>query len=101
MFFPDGFVRRLRLYLFAVLLFATQWVVSAHAVEHLSGELNNKGVVHVCEVCLAAHDLGNWLPSVSAVLPPSLLTFGQPQAWGMLVFASPAPIPSQRGPPLF
>jgi hypothetical protein len=55
------------LLLVAVLLFA-QLAAGAHAVEHAAG--NDDGLpTHVCQLCLAAQDLGAALPSLAA-LPP-------------------------------
>ena len=86
------------LILVAVLLFA-QLAAGAHAVGHAAD--NESGLpTHTCELCLAAHDLGSALPSVVALpavaapqlIPESLNSFGRK--------AFPAPIASQRGPPL-
>ena len=90
---------RLRLYLFALLLLATQWVVSAHAVEHLSSETNGKGVLHVCEICLAAYDLNQVLPSIPAALPQPPLAYAWVSTWAILSVDALPPTPSQRGPP--
>ena len=84
--------------LVAVLLFA-QLAAGAHAIGHAAD--NEKGLpAHTCELCLAAHDLGSALPSavtlppVAALqlLPESLNSFGRKDF--------PAPVASQRGPPL-
>ncbi len=86
------------LLLVAVLLFA-QLAAGVHAVGHTAD--NESGLpAHTCELCLAAHDLGSALPSVVTLLsvvipqfiPESLDSFGRQ--------AFPAPIASQRGPPI-
>jgi hypothetical protein len=64
-----------RLLLVALLFFAQIWA-GAHAVEHAAGS-KDKLATHVCELCLAAHDLGSALPSVVA-LPPLLLVHDLP-----------------------
>lgn len=52
--------------LVAALLFA-QLVAGAHAVEHVAGKEGGLPT-HICELCLAAHDLGAGLPG-QATLP--------------------------------
>lgn len=62
-------------HLFLVIaLLTAQWVAAAHGVEHGLGKEKNVGG-HVCELCLAAHDLGAALPgsaALPAVAPPDL-----------------------------
>jgi len=85
------------LLLVAVLLFA-QLAAGAHAVEHAAG---NEGVLptHVCELCLAAHDLGSALPSVLA-LPPLLAAHDRPVALPLGGrSALPPPLARQGAPP--
>ena len=91
---------QLRHLLLVVVLFFAQLAAGAHAVEHAAG---NEGVLptHACQLCLAAHDLGTALPSLAA-LPPVLAVQLVPEAFsahGRGAF--PAPIASQRGPPIF
>jgi hypothetical protein len=85
--------------LVAALLFA-QLVAGAHAVEHVAGK--EKGLpTHVCELCLAAHDLGEGLPGhamlpvVAQAHPPMEST----SVDGRSVF--PAPQARQGAPPRF
>lgn len=79
------------------LLFA-QLAAGVHAVGHLADrESGLPG--HVCELCLAAHDLGTVLPALAA-LPPVVLArfFAElPPAAGRSDW--PAPLARQRGPP--
>ena len=86
------------LLLVAVLLFA-QLAAGVHAVGHAAD--NERGLpTHTCELCLAAHDLGSALPSVAtppAVVAPQLLPESL-DSIGRTVF--PAPVTSQRAPPL-
>ncbi|MGE5472333.1 MAG: hypothetical protein ACM3X0_16170 [Bacteroidota bacterium] len=86
-----------RLLLVALLFFAQAWA-GAHAVEHAAGK---EGALpnHVCELCLAAHDLGSALPSLAVPLP--LLVAQMPLAVRSLSerSAQPAPLARQRGPP--
>lgn len=49
-----------QIFLVAALLFA-QLVAGGHAVEHVAGKEGGLPT-HVCELCLAAHDLGAGLP---------------------------------------
>jgi len=86
------------LLLVAVLFFA-QLLAGAHAVEHVAGK---EGVLpgHVCELCLAAHDLASALPSL-VVLPPVALPYLVPEvlpALGRTDFA--APLARQGAPPI-
>ena len=86
-------------FLLVCVLFFAQVAAGAHAVEHGAGE---EGPLpsHVCELCLAAHDLGSALPSLAA-LPPIVPPQGMPEATpvtgrGFL----PAP-PARQGAPPF
>ena len=91
-------MKSLRHLLLVVALLFAQLVVGAHAVEHAAGE--REGLpTHVCELCLAAHDLGSALPSVAVLLPveTSCLVPENLTAVGRASF--PAPAASQRGPP--
>lgn len=88
----------LRHLLLVVALVFAQLAAGAHAVGHAA---DNDGALpaHVCELCLAAHDLGTALPSLAA-LPPVLAVRFVP---GALTFAGrgalPPPAAVQRGPP--
>ena len=85
--------------LVAALLFA-QLVAGAHAVEHVVGK--EKGLpTHVCELCLAAHDLGSGLPG-NAVLP-AVAALKSPQESTSVDGRSgfPAPQARQGAPPRF
>jgi hypothetical protein len=85
--------------LVAVLLFA-QLAAGAHAVEHAVGK-DGALPTHACELCLATHNLGSALPSLAA-LPPVLAVQLVPASFvahGRSAF--PAPVATQRGPPLF
>ncbi|MGB4066356.1 MAG: hypothetical protein WBK19_21225 [Azonexus sp.] len=90
----------LRRLLLVVVLFFAQLATGAHAVEHAAS--NDEGLpTHVCQLCLAAHDLGAALPSLVA-LPPVLAVQFVPASFaahGRNAF--PAPIATQQGPPLF
>jgi hypothetical protein len=90
----------LRRLLLVVVLFFAQLATGAHAVEHAAS--NDDGLpTHFCQLCLAAHDLGAALPSLVA-LPPVLAVQLVPASFaahGRSAF--PAPIATQRGPPLF
>jgi len=79
------------------MLFA-QLAAGAHAVEHAAGE--REGLpTHICELCLAAHDLGSALPSVVA-LPPVETSCVVPENLTAVSRACfPAPAACQRGPP--
>jgi hypothetical protein len=86
-------------FLLVVLLFLAQVWAGAHAVEHAAGR---EGVLppHVCEFCLAAHDLGSALPSLALPLPlPAEQVLGDvlpsPDR-----SALPPPAARQRGPPI-
>jgi len=86
-----------RLLLVALLFFAQTWA-GAHAVEHAAGREGGLPA-HVCEFCLAAHDLGSGLPSLALPLPlPSVQVLGDvlptPER-----SAFPPPVARQRGPP--
>lgn len=85
------------LVLVAALVFA-QLLAGAHAIEHAAG---NDDVLptHVCQLCLAAHDLCATLPSVVA-LPPVVAVQLLPEPLSSHDRESfPAPVASQRGPP--
>jgi hypothetical protein len=90
----------LRRLLLVVVLFFAQLATGAHAVEHAAS--NDDGLpTHVCPLCLAAHDLGAALPSLVA-LPPVLAVQLVPESFAAHDrCAFPAPIATQRGPPLF
>ena len=89
----------LRHLLLVAVLFFAQLAAGAHAVDHAAG---NEGALptHACELCLAAHDLGAALPSLSA-LPPVLAQYARPELpvhTGRTSF--PAPLTRQRDPPV-
>ena len=89
----------LRHLLLVTVLFFAQLAAGAHAVDHAAG---NEGALptHACELCLAAHDLGAALPSLSA-LPPVLAQHARPEVLlhsGRTAF--PAPLTRQRDPPV-
>ncbi|WP_153146639.1 hypothetical protein [Dechloromonas sp. H13] len=85
------------LLLVAVLLFA-QLAAGAHAVTHAADD--DSGLpTHVCELCLAAHDLGAALPALALpppVVAPQLLTEAL-RCHARSAFPPPAAV--QRGPP--
>jgi len=90
----------LRHLLLVAVLFFAQLAAGAHAVEHAAG---NEGVLstHVCQLCLAAHDLGAALPTLVA-LPPVLEVQLVPESLSAHDrSAFPAPAATQRGPPRF
>jgi hypothetical protein len=66
--------RRLTHLLFAFLLLCTQALNTGHAIEHAIDE-GQGAPTHVCELCLAAHDLGNVLPGSVAALLLTIATF--------------------------
>ena len=91
-------MRPLQRFLLVALIFLAQAWAGAHAVEH-AVEKAGGPASHVCELCLAAHDLGSALPSLALALP---LPAGQvavdvPASHGRSAF--PAPPAGQRGPP--
>ncbi|MBL8449820.1 MAG: hypothetical protein JNM32_07840 [Dechloromonas sp.] len=65
-------------FLLVCVFFFAQLAAGAHGVEHGAGD---EGPLpsHVCELCLAAHDLGSALPSLVA-LPPIAPPRGMPEA---------------------
>lgn len=85
-------------FLLSVLLLCAQAFAAAHAVEHTLEE--GRGLPpHVCELCLAGHDLGAGLTGKAATpvaiaatyLPPSYTCSGRA--------ALPAPQARQQSPP--
>lgn len=87
-----------RLLLVAVLLFA-QLAAGAHAVGHAAN--NDSGLPgHVCELCLAAHDLGTGLPSLAALPPAAAAGFVSEPLRTHERAAFPPPAAPQRGPPI-
>lgn len=66
--------RRLSHLLLAVLLLCAQALAAVHAIEH-SVEEGKGAPTHVCELCLAAHDLGTALPGSVASVPISSTHF--------------------------
>lgn len=84
--------------LIAVLVFA-QWAAGVHAVEHVAAE-DGALPAHACELCLTAHDLGSALPAVAA-LPPMVDSVPVPEVLSFFARSHlPAPITSQRAPPV-
>ena len=87
-----------RLLLVAVLVFA-QLAAGAHAVGHAAD--NDSGLPgHVCELCLAAHDLGTALPALVALPPPAVPGFVREALRTHERRAFPPPAAPQRGPPV-
>ena len=88
----------LRHFLLVIVLLFAQLAAGVHAIEHAAGE--REGLpTHVCELCLAAHDLGAALP-VPAALPLLPFTCVVPENLTAISRASfPAPAACQRGPP--
>lgn len=83
--------------LLALCLFAAQLAAGMHALEHAASKepLPN----HVCELCLAGHDLGSGLTAALPALPvassPVLAAVVQKHGRASL----PPPPASQRAPP--
>ena len=92
-------MRSWRHFLLVVSLLLGQLLAGAHAVEHAASR--DEGLpTHVCQLCLAAHDLGAALPSVVS-LPPVVLPLWVPESLATHDRAAwPAPVACQRGPPL-
>lgn len=89
-----------RQWLLVLLLVLGQWLAGAHAVEHAAGK-DDALPTHVCQLCLAAHDLGAALPAVACALPVALPPW-RPLAESVAGrHTLPALPPSQRGPPYF
>jgi len=89
---------QLRHLLLVAVLFFAQLAAGAHAVEHAAGKEGTLPT-HVCELCLAAHDLGSALPSL-AVLPPVVASCVVPEALPTHArTAFPPPLARQRDPP--
>jgi len=87
------------LLLVAVLLFA-QLATGAHAVEHAAG--SDDGLpTHVCQLCLAAHDLGAALPSLAALPPVVALSLIPEMVSAHGRGAFPPPAARQGAPPRF
>lgn len=87
-----------RVLLVALIFFAQIWA-GMHAVEHAAGRQDTLPA-HVCEFCLAAHDLGAALTSVAA-LPCPEARFERPAVLPLAGrSALPPPLASQRAPPL-
>lgn len=85
-------------FLVFALVFA-QLAVGVHAVEHVASDSEGLPATHVCELCLAAHDLGSALPTVLA-LPPVAALILAPVPTVLLGrgFLSP-PLARQGAPP--
>jgi len=92
-------VNSLRHLLLVAALLLGQLLAGAHAVEHAASR--EEGLpTHVCQLCLAAHDLATALPSVAS-LPPVVLPLWVPETLAAHDRAAwPAPVACQRGPPL-
>lgn len=91
--------RTLKHLLFAVLLLCAQMLAAAHAVEH-GFEAVKGQPPHVCELCLAAHDLGAGL---TADIPAPLAVaaeFIPAHYFCSDRDALPAPQARQQAPPL-
>lgn len=91
-------VSPLRHLLLVLVLVLAQLAGAAHAVEHAAGK-DGVPPTHVCELCMVAHDLSAALPGLASSLP--ILAGRLPLACTSLLgrHDSPAPHPSQRGPP--
>ena len=88
----------LRHLLLVISLVFAQLAIGAHAVEHVADPAD-AALTHACEICLAAHDLGQAMPTV-AVLPTVLPLWLIPVTPVLHPRAAePAPHPVQRGPP--
>jgi hypothetical protein len=91
-------VNPLRHFLLVVIILFAQLAAGAHAVEHAAGK-DGSLPTHVCELCLAAHDLGTALPGVAS-LPPVVEVVLVPEALSFSARSHlPAPCASQRAPP--
>lgn len=86
-----------RLLLVALLYFAQIWA-GVHAVEHAAGNSDSLPT-HVCELCLAAHDLGAALPSLAALPPLAFVHELSAVAPATGRQALPAPLARQGAPP--
>jgi hypothetical protein len=87
------------LLLVAVFLFA-QLAAGAHAVEHAAG--GDDGLpTHVCQLCLAAQDLGAALPSLAALPPVVAHQFVPESLPDEGRSALPPPAARQGAPPRF
>lgn len=89
----------LRHLLLVAVLFFAQLAAGAHAVGHAAH--NESGLpAHVCELCVAAHDLGVALHSL-ATLPPIITAVLLPEVRSAHArSAFPPPAAPQRGPPI-
>lgn len=89
----------LRHFILIAALIVAQWAIERHVVEHAVGK-DGSLPAHVCELCLAAHDLDFALPGVIS-LPPIMDMVPVP---GLLLSFSrnylPPPRASQRAPPI-
>lgn len=94
-------MQSLRHLLLALVLCLAQIGVSAHAIEHALGEAEGKGGVplHVCELCIAAHDLGAALPSLATLLPVVATVQSRSSDPLTSSFHLPAPKARQGAPP--
>lgn len=92
----------LRHILLVAVLFFAQLLAGAHAIEHVAEKGGDKGLpTHTCQLCLAAHDLGTALPSLTA-LPAVPVVEAVPESLSAHDrSAFPAPVATQRGPPIF
>ena len=89
----------LRHLLLVAVLFFAQLAAGAHAVGHAAENESGLPAKHVCELCLAAHDLGAALPSL-VLLPPVVVPLLVPEALHAHArSAFPPPAAPQRGPP--
>lgn len=91
-------MKPLRQFFLVVVLIFAQLAAGVHAVEHAAGK---EGALpaHVCELCLAAHDLGSALPGMAA-LPPVVAAVLVPEALPPTGRSQlPPPRACQRAPP--
>jgi len=92
-------VNPLRHFLLVSVLFFAQLLAGAHAIGHAAD--NERGLpTHTCEFCLAAHDLGAALPSLTALPPAEVARLLPAELHVNDRAALPPPVATQRGPPL-
>ncbi|HTJ97785.1 MAG TPA: hypothetical protein VL381_09965 [Rhodocyclaceae bacterium] len=90
--------KRLTHLLLAFLLLCAQALAGAHAVEHAVAQ-DKDLPPHVCELCLAAHDLGSGLTSSTFVAPSINASYVLATHCLIGRAALPAPQARQQGPP--
>ena len=90
----------LRHLLLVVILFVAQMAAGAHAVEHVANDGDGLPT-HLCQLCLAAHDLGSALPSLAALPPVVAARLLPEEVAGHGRGALPPPAARQGAPPRF